>query len=263
MDLGLQDKSVIVTAGSRGLGYATALEFVKEGAFVTIASRNEEALQQAKKRIQEETGKDTLTIAVCDMTKPDHIQALVGGVVDRLGTVDVLINNSGGPKAGLFETLTDEDFQVAFESNLLSFIRTIRAVFPHMKQQRSGHILNFASSSIKEPIDQLLLSNTFRTGIMGLSKSLSREFAPYNILINTIGPGRIATDRVRHLDQLVADQTEQELSAVEADQTSRIPIGRYGRPDEFSKAAVFLCSSANTYTTGQALLVDGGMVKAM
>ncbi|WEG10838.1 SDR family oxidoreductase [Pullulanibacillus sp. KACC 23026] len=263
MDLGLSNKSVIVTAGSKGLGYATALEFAKEGAHVTIASRDAERIQSAKAAIEKETGNKQIEAVVCDMTDHQAILDLVEGVVKRHGTVDVLVNNSGGPKAGRFEDLTDEDFQTAFELNLLSFVRTIRAVLPYMKQQRSGHILNIASSSIKEPIASLLLSNTFRTGLVGLSKTLSQEFAPSNILINTIGPGRIATDRVRHLDEVIAKERQLDLGFIQKEQEARIPIGRYGQPDELARIAVFLCSEANTYMTGQALLVDGGMVKAL
>lgn len=263
MDLGLHNKNVLVMAGSKGLGFATALEFVKEGAFVTIASRDQEALNQAKHKIEQLTGKSTIEAVVCDVTYPDQIEAFIKKAAERTGTIDVLVNNTGGPKAGRFEDLSDEDWQGAFELNLLSFIRAIRAVLPYMKKQKSGHIVNFASSSIKEPIDQLLLSNTFRTGILGLSKSLSQEFAEHNILINTLGPGRIATDRVRHLDQIVADQNHQSIEAVQVQQEARIPMGRYGRPEEFAKVAVYLCSQANTYMTGQALLVDGGMIKAI
>jgi 3-oxoacyl-[acyl-carrier protein] reductase len=263
MNLGLENKSVIVTAGSKGLGYATALEFVNEGANVTIASRDEERIQAAKAAIENETGKKTIDAIVCDMTRPEDITYMVEKVVNKNGTVDVLVNNSGGPKAGRFEELTDEDFQTAFELNLLSFVRTIRAVLPYMKSQRSGHILNIASSSIKEPIDPLLLSNTFRTGLVGLSKTLSQEFAPHNILINTLGPGRIATDRVRHLDEIAAGERQIALELIQKEQAARIPMGRYGQPAEFARIAMFLCSEANTYMTGQALLVDGGMVKAL
>ncbi len=263
VDLGLHNKNVIVTAGSKGLGFATALEFVKEGALVTIASRDEAAIQEAKLKIEKETGKRSVEALVCDMTKAEQIKHLMTTAARRTGSIDVLINNTGGPKAGRFEALSDQDWQEAFELNLLSFIRTIRAVLPFMKNQQSGHIVNVASSSIKEPIDQLLLSNTFRTGIVGLSKSLSQELAPYNILINTLGPGRIATDRVQHLDQLNANQQNISLEEARNQQEVRIPIGRYGTPDEFAKVAVYLCSQANTYMTGQAFLVDGGLVKAL
>jgi len=263
MDLGLHNKSVIVTAGSKGLGFATALEFAREGANVTLASRDLESVETAKNQIIRETGNPNVLGRVCDMRSEEAIKSLVEYVVQKNGKIDILVNNTGGPKAGTFESLTDSDWHDAYELNLLSFIRMIREVLPYMKKQKSGHIVNFASSSIKEPIGQLLLSNTFRTGIVGLSKSLSQEFAPFNILINTLGPGRIDTDRVKHLDQILAEASAVDVTSIQEEQKARIPLGRYGKPEEFAKTAVFLCSSANGYITGQAFLVDGGLVKAI
>lgn len=263
MDFQLNGKSVIVTAASKGLGKATALEYAREGAHVLIASRNEEELQRAANEMKEKTGNSQIDYIVCDMTKPEDIKALVQKAVDWNGTVDVLVNNAGGPPAGFFENFDDEVWQQAFELNLLSFIRTIREVLPYMKKQNSGRIVNFASSSIKQTIDGLLLSNTFRAGIVGLAKSLSQEFAPHNILINTLGPGRIATDRVAELDQIQADKQGVTLEEARTQNEAMIPIGRYGEPEEFARVAVFLGSAANAYVTGQALVVDGGMVKAL
>lgn len=262
MDLNLHNKSVIVTAGSKGLGFATAFEFAKEGAKVTLASRELESIEAAKHQIIKETGNPNVDGLVCDMRNEQDIKALVQFVAEKHGTVDVLVNNTGGPRTGKFEDLTDADWSEAFELNLLSFIRTIREVLPYMKSQKSGHIVNFTSSSIKEPIEHLLLSTTFRVGLVGLAKSLSQELAPFNILINTLGPGRIDTDRVKHLDDHLAKTKGVALSQVQEEQKARIPMGRYGKPEEFARAAVFLCSPANGYITGQSLLVDGGLVKA-
>lgn len=263
MDLQLKGKSVVVTASSKGLGKATALEFAREGAHVLLSSRNEEELKKAASEIREASGNDQVDYAVCDITKPEDIQAFIQKAVDWNGTVDVLINNAGGPPAGTFETFADEDWQKAFELNLLSFIRTIREVIPYMKKQNGGRIVNFASSSIKQSIDNLILSNTFRAGIVGLAKSLSQELAKDNILINTLGPGRIATDRVASLDQIRADKLGITVEELKARTEASIPIGRYGEPEEFARTAVFLGSFANTYVTGQSLVVDGGMVKAL
>ncbi|MBO8172646.1 MAG: SDR family oxidoreductase [Bacillaceae bacterium] len=262
MDLGLKGKSVIVTASSKGLGKATALEFAREGARVMIASRSETDLQKAAEDIRQETGQQ-VQYTVADMTSIDDIKQLVANTVDAYGTVDVLINNAGGPPAGRFDDFDDEAWSKAFELNLLSFIRTIREVLPYMRKQQNGRIVNFASSSIKQPIENLILSNTFRTGIVGLSKTLSMELAEDNILINTLGPGRIATDRVAQLDQIKAEKTGQPVEQVKKQIESTIPMGRYGEPAEFARTAVFLASQANTYITGQSLLVDGGLVKAL
>lgn len=263
MDFNLQGKSVIVTASSKGLGKATALEYATEGAHVLISSRNEEELATAVKDIKEKSGNSQVDYVVCDVKKPDDIKNLVSKAVDWNGTVDVLINNAGGPPAGKFEDFSDEDWQHSFELNLLSFIRTIREVLPYMKKQQSGRIVNIASSSIKQSLDNLLLSNTFRPGIVGVAKSLSQELAPDYILINTVGPGRIQTNRVVELGQIKADELGIEAEKLQADAEQSIPLGRYGQPEEFAKAVVFLGSGANTYITGQSLLVDGGLVKAL
>ncbi|EZH65773.1 3-oxoacyl-ACP reductase [Bacillaceae bacterium JMAK1] len=263
MDLNLTNKTVIVMAASQGLGKATALEFAKEGANVVISSRNEDELQNAVEQIQEAAPSASVMYKVCDIMKGDDIKNLVQSAADQYGTVDVLINNAGGPPAGGFDKFSDEEWQNAFELNLLSFVRAIREVLPHMRHQGGGHILNFASSSIKQTLDNLLLSNTFRAGIVGLAKSLSQELAEDNILINTLGPGRIATGRVESLDKIKADKVGLSYDQVKENSEKSIPMGRYGQPEEFAKQAVFLCSGANTYVTGQSLLVDGGLVKAL
>jgi 3-oxoacyl-[acyl-carrier protein] reductase len=263
MDFGLKNKAVIVTASSKGLGKATALELAKEGAHVLISSRNEEELQSTAKEIIELSGNHQVYFATCDMTKPEDIQALVETAVNKLGGVDILVNNTGGPPAGGFQQFDDEDWQYAFELNLLSYIRTIREVIPHMKKNKGGRIVNIASSSTKQAIDGLILSNTFRTGIVGLSKSLSRELAQDHILINTVGPGRIATERVAQLDQLNADKQNISIEEFKKQSEKAIPMGRYGEPEEFARAITFLVSDANTYLTGQSLVVDGGLVTAL
>jgi len=263
MDLGLENKSVIILAASKGLGKATALEFAKEGANVVIGSRKEEELEKTTGFIRRETDNPNVYYQVCDITKAEDIKSLVKFAAEKHGTVDVLINNAGGPPAGGFDKFDDETWQKAYELNLLSFVRAIREVLPYMRNQQSDHILNFASSSIKQTLDNLLLSNVFRAGIVGLSKSLSQELAPDNILINTLGPGRIGTDRVEELDKIRANQQNLPYEEVKDSAEKNIPMGRYGKPEEFAKQAVFLCSSANTYVTGQTLLVDGGLVKAL
>lgn len=263
VDLQLKDKTVIVTAASKGLGKASALQFAEAGAKVLISSRSEADLKEAVSEIKEKTGNEEVRYAVCDITNKASIEKLVQTAVDWTGRVDVLINNAGGPPAGTFSDFADEDWQGAFELNLLSFIRLIREVLPHMKEVGAGRIVNFASSSIKQTLDNLILSNTFRAGIVGLSKSLSQELAKDNILINTVGPGKIATDRVAELDQVHANKIGQTYEEVKAASEQSIPMGRYGKPEEFAKMVVFLCSGANTYVTGQSLVVDGGLVKAI
>lgn len=263
LNLHLKDKSVVVTAASKGLGKATALEFARERASVLISSRNEEELRRAVIEIKEETGNEQVEYMICDITQPESIKQLIKKSVDLYGSIDVLINNAGGPPAGSFDSFEDDGWQHAFELTLLSYIRTIREALPYMREQGGGHIVNFASSSIKQPLDNLILSNTFRAGVMGLSKSLAIELGKDNILVNTVGPGRIATDRIEELDQMRANKLEISKEALVEKTEAGIALGRYGKPEEFGRTVVFLCSGANTYLTGQSLLVEGGLVKAL
>ncbi|MGO4889582.1 SDR family oxidoreductase [Anaerobacillus sp. MEB173] len=260
MDLGLTNKSVLVLASSQGLGKAIATKFAEEGAKVMISSRNEQQLQETAEAIRSATGSE-VHYQVCDIKNPEQIKELVNKTAEAFGTIDVLVNNAGGPPPGGFEQCTDDEWYHAFELNLLSVVRTIREVLPHMKKQ-GGRIVNITSSSIKQPIDNLLLSNTFRMGIVGLAKSLSQELAQYGILINTVGPGRFATSRVDELDQARAAKLQMTVEEVKEQAKQSIPLGRYGDPEELAKCVVFLCSEGNMYATGQAIVVDGGMTKA-
>ncbi|MCT8139348.1 SDR family oxidoreductase [Anaerobacillus sp. CMMVII] len=261
MDLGLKGKVALVLASSKGLGKAIALKYAEEGTNVMLASRNEVGLKETAEELTRQTGVE-IGYCVCDLKIVEDIRSLVTETVARFGKIDVLINNSGGPPAGGFDAFGDEDWQHAFELNLLSYVRAIREVLPYMRKQQQGRIINITSSSIKQPIDNLILSNTFRTGIIGLAKSLSQELANDGILINTVGPGRISTERTAELDEIKAQKLALSSDQVKAQAESNIPLGRYGEPEEFAKTVVFLGSGANTYITGQMILVDGGMTKA-
>lgn len=263
MDLNLKGKSVIVTAASKGLGRAIAMEYAREGAHVMIGSRQEDLLKKTVQAIKAETGNENIYYSICDMKDHQAIKQLIAQTVKLNGTVDVLINNAGGPPAGKFIEMDDEDWYHAFELNLLSFVRTIREVIPLMKKQRQGHIVNLTSSSIKQSIDHLILSNVMRPGVLGLSKSLAQELGQDNILINTVGPGTIETDRILELNKGRAKNSGVSIDEVKEQAEKQIPMNRYGRPEEFAKAVVFLASGANTYITGQSLIVDGGSVKAL
>lgn len=262
MDLGLKGKAVLVLASSKGLGKATAMKFAEEGANVFITSRDEEALKQTAEEITSVYG-SRVEYAVCDITKKEEISSLVRTAVDQFGKIDVLVNNAGGPPAGTFDAFGDEEWEFAFNLTLMSLVRTVREVLPHMRENGGGRIINIASSSFKQPIDGLILSNTFRTAINGLSKSLSSELGQDGILINTIGPGRIGTDRVAELDGKVAEARSMSPEQVKEQMEKAIPLGRYGTPEEFAKMIVYLGSEANTYITGQSFLIDGGMVKSL
>jgi 3-oxoacyl-[acyl-carrier protein] reductase len=261
MNLQLTDRPVIVCASTAGLGRAAALEFAREGARVMLSGRREAELKAAVAQIRAETGRDA-KYTVTDLTRPSDIARLVDATVAAFGGVFALVNNSGGPPAGVFDQFDDAAWQQAFELNLLSYVRTIRAVLPHMRRAGGGRIVNFTSSSVKSPLDHLILSNTFRMGVLGLTKTLAGELGKDGVLLNVLGPGRIQTDRIEQLDALRAQKTGQSVEQVRADTFKTIPLGRYGTPEEFAKLTVFLASPANTYITGQTILVDGGMVKA-
>ena len=246
MDLGLEGKVALVTAASKGLGRAVATELAREGARVVISSRDEEALAKAAKEIREETGTDEVDHRVADLTSAEDIEALVSHTVDRFGGIDVLVNNSGGPPAGTFEDFDDGAWQDAFEQILLSLIRCVRGVLPLMRERGGGRIVNVASSSVKQPIENLTLSNTFRAGLVGLAKTLSLELAPDGILVNTLGPGRISTARSESMDASQAESRGVPVEEVRAEFETRIPLGRYGTPEEFARVAAFLASPANT-----------------
>lgn len=261
MDLNLVGKTALVLASSQGLGKAIAAELVKEGTNVMIASRNYEKLQSVQKELMA-LGKGKVAFSPADITKNEDIQQLIKETHKTFGKIDILINNAGGPPSGSFEDFSDEDWENAFQLNLLSYIRTIRAVLPDLKEN-GGKIINIASSSIKQPISNLILSNTFRLGIVGLSKTLAEELGPYNILINTVAPGRIATDRITTLDEITAKNKNVSMKEITKKAQEAIPLGRYGTPEEFAKFVTFLVSDVNTYVTGSSLMIDGGSVKAI
>ncbi|KEZ52742.1 SDR family oxidoreductase [Metabacillus indicus] len=261
MDLGFKGKTALVAASSQGLGRAVAEALAIEGANVMITSRDPEKLHRVKEEISKKAS-GRIEYKACDLSNGEEIVQLVEETAKRFGTIDLLVNNAGGPPTGTFEMMTDEDWQKSFDLNVMSHVRLIRAVLPYMRG-KGGKIVNIASSSVKEPIPGLVLSNTFRLGIVGLTKTLAAELAPYQILINTAAPGRIATDRTASLDQAAAERLG--ISAEEAEELNnkKIPAGRYGTPGEFAAYVLFLLSEANTYMTGQTQLIDGGLVKSV
>ena len=261
MDLNLKGKTALVVASSQGLGKAVATQFVKEGVHVMITSRDEEKLSRVKEELQS-LAEGKVEYCVADITKKEDIQHLVETTKSAFGSIDILVNNAGGPPGGGFEKFSDDEWEEAFQLNLLSYIRLIREVLPDLKEN-GGRILNIASSSVKQPIPGLILSNTFRMGIQGLAKSLAEELAPFGILVHTVSPGRIATDRVDHLDQLRADKLGLSKAEVAEQARKNIPLERYGKPEEFANVVTFLASDASSYMTGSSILVDGGMIRAI
>ncbi|HZJ73684.1 MAG TPA: SDR family NAD(P)-dependent oxidoreductase, partial [Perlabentimonas sp.] len=227
----LEEKTILVAGASQGLGYAIAQASALEGANVFIGSRNEEKLKVSSMLIAKESGAN-VDYGVLDVTQPESIRNWVKAALDQFGRIDGLVVNAGGPPAGMFDSLSDDDWQAAFELILMGAVRLIREVLPSMRKASKGSIVTITSMSVKEPIDMLLLSNVFRSGVTSLAKSLSRDLASYNIRINNILPGRLDTERVKHLDGIVAKTKGISVNEVRSSFYEQIPLSRYGKPEE-------------------------------
>lgn len=258
MDLGLKGRAALVTAASKGMGRACALGLAAEGARVAMCARTESELRTAAEEVRARTGAEVLAVPA-DVTRAAEVKALVARVVGAFGGVDVLVANAGGPPRGYFDELTDEQWQGAFELSLLSTVRLIREVLPSMRQRKWGRIVTIQSSSVKQPIAGLLLSNAVRPGVAGLVKTLASELGKDNVLINTVCPGRIMTDRFLGGAKQAGLPVEQFL----ARQSAEVPLGRIGAPEEFANVVVFLASEKASYVTGVTLQVDGGLVRGL
>ena len=261
MDLGLKGKVAMVAGASKGLGFAVAKVLAAEGAIVSMSSRNEEAIRGAAGIIRKQTGGNLLPV-VADVRNRNDIENWHKLTSAEFGGVDLLYSNSGGPPAGSFSNLDDQAWQESFQLLLLSAIRLVRVVAPSMKARGGGSIVLSTSTSVKEPIPNLTLSNVLRASVSALAKSLSNELAPDNIRVNNAIPGRFDTDRVRELDTdrarkdgVSPEEQRRRMEAV-------IPLRRYGESEEFACAVAFLLSDAASYVTGTSLIVDGGMVRS-
>jgi 3-oxoacyl-[acyl-carrier protein] reductase len=249
----------LVAAASKGLGRASALALAQEGAHVVIASRNPTTLEQTAQEIRQQS-KSTVLAMPTDLHQAEEIVSLVTRTVEAFGGIDILVNNAGGPPAGTFETLADEQWQAAFNLTLLSAVRLIRATLPSMRQRQGGRIIHIVSSSAKQPIEGLLLSNAIRPGVIGLAKTLSVELAPDQITVNNVCPGRILTDRLRQRVKISQRQTEEEALQ---DLAKDIPLGRVGQPSELGALVAFLASQQASYITGTTIQVDGGLIQSL
>jgi 3-oxoacyl-[acyl-carrier protein] reductase len=263
MDLGLKGKVALVLAASKGLGRASAAALAAEGASVAIGARNRQTLEKTTKDIELETGSRVLAVPT-DVTREKELEIIVAATVQEFGYIDILVNNAGGPPSGTFDTVGDEQWQSAFELNLLSAVRLVRLVLPHMRQRGSGRIINIVSTSVKEPIEGLLLSNATRMAVVGLAKTLSLELAPDNITVNNVCPGRFLTDRLRQ-GHMIKEKIARGMSEAEALRSvaQDIPMGRIGKPEELAALVAFLASEQAGYITGTTIQVDGGLVRAM
>ena len=262
MNLGLDDKIALVTAASRGLGKAVALRLAQEGAHVVICARDEDHLSRAAAEIEVKTGRPSLALPA-DVSDPATADVLVEATMKRFGRIDVLVTNAGGPPPGQFLDLTLADWEAAAQLTLMSTVRLCYAIVPVMKEQGEGAILAMTSITVKQPLPNLILSNSLRLGVIGLVKTLADELAPFGIRVNAICPGWTRTARV---DQLLHDRAKRNSTTPEEEAAkigASIPLGRMGTPEEFAAAAAFLVSPAASYITGVSLLVDGGMYRGV
>jgi 3-oxoacyl-[acyl-carrier protein] reductase len=262
MDLGLKDKVALIAGASKGLGYAVAHALAAEGAIVSISSRDEAAITGAAARIERETGAKVLAMPV-DVRSLDAIDRWVKTTAERFGGIDALMTNSGGPPAGAAVAFDDKAWQDALDLLLFSALRMVRAAVPSMQARGGGAILMSTSSSVKEPIPNLGLSTVVRAAVSALAKTLSLELAASKIRVNQIIPGRIDTDRVRHLDEINAKKWGVSVDESKARSIAAIPLGRYGEGDEFGRVGAFLLSDAAVYMTGATVQVDGGAIRSV
>ncbi|MFQ6069268.1 MAG: SDR family oxidoreductase [Candidatus Aminicenantales bacterium] len=262
MDLGLDEKTALVAASSRGLGKAIAYKLSSEGANAVICARGKEKLMKTKEEISAETGKEVKAFAV-DVRDRDQVKSMVEETVREYGAIDILVTNAGGPPAGLIEDFSPQDYRQALELNLMSTINLCYEVISIMKERRWGRIIIMTSISAKQPIDNLILSNTARAGVLGFSKSLSNQLGRFGITVNSVCPGYTKTERVEELAQDFEEKGRGTIDDFYRKIEKDIPLGRLGKPEEIASAVAFLASEGAAYITGVALQVDGGYIKAL
>lgn len=260
MDLNLRGKRAIVTGASRGLGYAVAATLAGEGVDIILNARNESALTKAANTIQAQSNAAVIPVAG-DITLPDTPAKLVKAAGENFGGVDLLLTNAGGPPPGAFESFSDQDWEKAVDLTFLSHVRLIREALPSLRRSSSPSILTVTSFSVKQPLQNLILSNSIRSATVGLTKSLAIELGPEWIRVNSILPAWTETERVQELMQARAKLNKSSVDDEIAKLTRECPLGRFGTPQEFANAAVFLLSPAASYITGVMLSVDGGFYK--
>jgi len=262
VDIGLKDKTVLITASSTGIGKAVAEIFAQEGCKIAISSRSKDNLLSAARELKEKYAVEPLW-SVCDLNKQKDIENTFAAVTRQFGTVDILVNNCGGPAPGLFQQLEEDDWNFAYEQILLSVVRFSKLVLPGMMANNWGRIINLTSITVKQPIDNLVLSNSFRAGVTGFTKSLSNEVAKFNITVNNVAPGMTLTRRLYELAVVEAKEKGKSHEEILVEMAKRVPLNRLARPEEIASVVVFLASKQASYVTGNTIQVDGGYVKSI
>ena len=262
MDLGLTGKIALVAAASQGLGRAVEEELAAEGASLIICARREKEITEVAAEIENSFGVPVLGVRA-DLTVREDIENLAARGVEKFGRIDILVTNTGGPPAGRFEDLAPEAWQNAFELLLRSAVDLTRLVLPHMKANGWGRILNITSIAAKQPVENLMLSNSLRAAVTGMARTLAGEVAEHGITVNNILPGYTATTRVEELARTIAERQNTTADAVRETWEREIPMRRLGTPREFAALAAFLVSKRASYITGTSIPVDGGWIRAL
>ena len=262
MKLGLNGKRALVTASSMGIGKACALELAREGADVVTCARGTDALEATRDAIAGETGRKIVAVTT-DLSYGAQIEELMERTRAELGGLDILVTNAGGPPSGRFMDFDDEAWMKAVSLNLMSVVRLNRAAIPMMRDAGGGAIVNLASISVKEPIKGLVLSNSIRAGVVGLSKTLANELGPDGIRVNVVCPGYTATDRMTELMTARAEREGKNLDEIASGFYDSVPLGKFGEPRDIARMVAFLASEAAGYITGLTVQVDGGAVRGL
>ncbi|HWP54604.1 MAG TPA: SDR family oxidoreductase [Pyrinomonadaceae bacterium] len=262
MNLGLKNKIALVTAASRGLGRAVAEELAAEGASLIICSRKIDAIERVAVEVNSTTGAEVLGVAA-DVANPFDVARLVQSGIERFGRIDILVTNAGGPPAGQFESFTLEQWEAATRLLLHSAVELARHTLPGMRERRWGRILNITSIAVKQPVDNLILSNSLRAAVTGFARTLASEVASFGITVNNIMPGYTRTERVEELAQMMSEKQGITPAEFIARWEKEIPMRRIGEPREFAALAAFLVSERASYITGTSTPVDGGWIRAL
>jgi 3-oxoacyl-[acyl-carrier protein] reductase len=262
VELGLKGKTAWVIGGSSGLGRAAAVSLAREGTAVAISARTKDALEEAATEITNGSGSRCIAVPL-DVGVVTAIPGAMKAVAAEIGPVDILVANAGGPPPGSFEDIDDDTMRAAFELTASSAWHLAKAVVPAMKEKGSGCIIFMTSSSTKEVIPNLLLSNMMRAAVVGMAKTMSKELGPYGIRVLCIAPGRHHTPRVEQLDANAASKTNKTIQEVRGENSGAIALGRYGRPEEFGDVVAFLASERASYLTGTSVSVDGGLLDGL
>ena len=262
MDLGLKNKVALIAASSQGLGRAVAEELAAEGASLVLCARDQKTLAEVAATIADNSGAHVLAVPA-DVTIADDIKRLVDAGKERFGRIDILVTNAGGPPAGTFEQITREQWDDALRLTLFSAIELARQVLPGMKERHWGRILNITSIAVKQPVENLMLSNSLRAGLTGFARTLANEVAAEGITVNNIMPGYTRTERLEDLAKMMAEKQGISPAEFRAKWEQEIPMGRLGEPREFAALAAFLVSERASYITGTSIQVDGGWIRSL